>query len=158
MRIQAIATFALAALQIGASPPQGTTPPEIGHLPVLDPLPASGKCETTPLPPDAQKLGAVRAIALLDKPGNRRIMVGVDANNRALNLIASASTQAGTRGELENVTIGYRANGTIFSGRRNYATTGTPASTKDDRHSSLLPGDSARAQKLIVALIQKCGR
>jgi hypothetical protein len=135
-----------------------SAPPEIGRYPVLDSLPRSGSCQSAPMTPEMRSGGVTKLVALNDRTTDRMISLGVDQKNRPVMLIAFASKRFGERSQTERATILFDSTGRVLRGDRHYSTTGTPASSAEDRKWGLLAVDSTRARTLASSLLVRCGR
>ena len=130
---------------------------QIGRQSVLGPISAvSGICQQASPGPELAASAIKKFVSLRDSVTHRLIGVGVDASRRPRFLDAMISEQQGRRHETESASIFFSETGRIVRGERRAFTTGTPASRRDDRRGSLLPGDTTAASDLARAVIRRC--
>lgn len=148
-------------LAVLAAAPIAAATAQIGRLPVLAALPATGGgCQPSPpVNDELRRAGITRIVGFNSESPSRLVSVGVDAARRPLTLLVLTSVPAGGRRRVgEGVTVFFTPSGAALRGSRTYTTSGTPSSLSEDRRSGLLPGDTAAAFALAQAVVQRCAR
>jgi len=134
--------------------------PEIGRLPLLADLPASGgTCNVANTNSALRKSGMVRMFMWSGDQPERLISVTTDGGGRPRSLHVLSSVPAGPkRREGESISAFLDAAGRVVRGDRSYYTLGVPARMSEDRHSGLVPRDSMQAPALARAVLARCRR
>lgn len=135
-----------ALLGAGLSHLAAAQPARVGRLPLLEAFPSYARCTAV----------NDRIFNVRDTVRHRMTSVAVDGERRLFMFTSMMSTQEARRTEGESVTAWFSEDGVVKRGSRLAFTTGTPARTKDDVRTGLLPGDTAAVAKLVASLRKLC--
>jgi hypothetical protein len=155
--IALVAVLLASTLPCGAA---GAQPARIGRLPLLaQPRPAAISCRSDlPLTAELRSQGITSMLEATDTATGRSVSLLLSNGGHVNMLSAMMRDSVGHRLEIESVTVFFSSDGQVRRGVRRAMTGGVPARLGDDRHSDLLPTDTAQAIALARVLQKRCAR
>jgi hypothetical protein len=135
-----------------------TASAQIGAMSLVDSLPTSGQCRTSAATERLKRDGVARNVALESDHPDQFISLGINERGLPRILVITANRPLTSRkSEGESLVAYFTTLGRVTRGSRRYMTLGTPASMSEDRKAGLFAADTAKIERLVAAMLKRCG-